>query len=183
MRPHGSGHSHRQTQQWSLSGEIPCDPKSLSISDPRSPVCQVQAPLQGTLGRKTRSRERNITLKHKQIRGNVPGLGGWPIPRTFCLCVCFSLLTHLSRPSNSPERYLKWYQEIFAYMIYSEGPDYPEYVMHIFLPKVSQIREYVRSFSPSWLCPTNNRKLPQVFGLSAIPPVFYYYIHILIFLS
>ena len=36
--------------------------------------------------------------------------------------------------------------EIIAYMIYSEGPEYPEYVMH-FLPKVfreSQISEYVR---------------------------------------
>ena len=36
--------------------------------------------------------------------------------------------------------------DIVAYMIYSEGPEYPEYVMH-FLPKVfrdSQISEYVR---------------------------------------
>ena len=37
--------------------------------------------------------------------------------------------------------------EIIAYMIYSEGPEYPEYVMHFFLPKVfrdPQISEYVR---------------------------------------
>ena len=36
--------------------------------------------------------------------------------------------------------------EIIAYMIYLEGPEYPEYVMH-FLPKVfqdPQISEYVR---------------------------------------
>ena len=36
--------------------------------------------------------------------------------------------------------------EMIAYMIYSEGPEYPEYVMHFF-PKVfrdPQISEYVR---------------------------------------
>ena len=37
--------------------------------------------------------------------------------------------------------------ESIAYMIYLEGPEYPEYVMHIFLSKVfwdPQIWEYVR---------------------------------------
>ena len=37
--------------------------------------------------------------------------------------------------------------EIIAYMIYSEGPEYPEYVMHFYLNKVfrdPQISEYVR---------------------------------------
>ena len=37
--------------------------------------------------------------------------------------------------------------EIITHMIYSEGSEYPEYVMHFFLPKVfrdPQISEYVR---------------------------------------
>ena len=58
--------------------------------------------------------------------------------------------------------------EIVAYMIYLEGPENPKYVMQ-FLPKVfwdPQIWEYVRQFTPSWFCPTNNRKLPEIFGLS-----------------
>ena len=62
--------------------------------------------------------------------------------------------------------------EIVAYMIYSEGPEYPEYVMH-FLHKVlrdPQISEYVRQILSQSvrLSALPNRKLPKVFGAPRI---------------
>ena len=42
-------------------------------------------------------------------------------------------------------------------MIYLEGPEDPEYVMHMFYLKYS-----------GWFCPTNNRKVPEIVGLSTI---------------
>ena len=60
--------------------------------------------------------------------------------------------------------------EFIAYMIYSEGPEYPEYVM-LFLPKVfwdpQKYRNMLGKFSPS-LCFSANRKLPKVFGVPRI---------------
>ena len=56
--------------------------------------------------------------------------------------------------------------EIIAYMIYSEGPEDFEYVMH-FLPKVSRNFILLGTFSPS-LCFSANRKLPKVFGAPRI---------------
>ena len=58
--------------------------------------------------------------------------------------------------------------EIIAYMIYLEGPGYPEYVTHT-SPKVfwdPQTWEYVRQFSPRWSCPTNTRKSPKILGVA-----------------
>ena len=49
-------------------------------------------------------------------------------------------------PKLTPTKEYPMRAEIIANMIYSEGPEYPEYVMH-FLPKVfrdPQISEYVR---------------------------------------
>ena len=45
--------------------------------------------------------------------------------------------------------------EIVAYMFYLEGPEFPEYVMHILH------RKYSEKGSPSWSCPTNNRKITE----------------------
>ena len=62
--------------------------------------------------------------------------------------------------------------EIIAYMIYLEGPEDHEYVMHIFYLKYSGTPKYRNMLGnslpdwASWSCPRNNRKLPKIFGLS-----------------
>ena len=64
--------------------------------------------------------------------------------------------------------------EIISYMIYWEGPEYHEYVMHIFYLKYSGTPKYGNMLGnslpdwASWSCPRNNRKLPKIFGLSTI---------------
>ena len=64
--------------------------------------------------------------------------------------------------------------ETIAYMIYLEGPEYHEYVMHIFYLKYSGTPKYGNMLGNSlpdranWFCPRNNRKLPKIFGLSTI---------------
>ena len=77
--------------------------------------------------------------------------------------------------------------ESFADMIYLEGPEYPEYgIMHIFYLKFSgtpKCGNMLGKFSPSWSCPTNNRKLPKIFGLSTMKEyVLCIYIYIFFFL-
>ena len=50
---------------------------------------------------------------------------------------------------------------------YLEGPEYPEYVMHICYLKYSgtpKYRNVLGDSSPSWSCPTNNRKLTEIFS-------------------
>ena len=59
------------------------------------------------------------------------------------------LLAHLHALNmlRSEDVHITMRAESVAYMIYLEEPEYPEYVMHIFLPKVfldPQIWEYVR---------------------------------------
>ena len=64
--------------------------------------------------------------------------------------------------------------ESVAYMIYWEGPEYHEYVMHIFYLEYSGTPKYRNMLGnslpdwASWSCPRNNRKLPKIFGLSTI---------------
>ena len=53
--------------------------------------------------------------------------------------------------------------EIIAYMIHSEGPEYPEYAMHFYLKYsgTPKYRNRLGKFSPS-LCFSAKRKLPKV---------------------
>ena len=64
--------------------------------------------------------------------------------------------------------------EMIAYMIYLEGPEYHEYVMHICYLKYSgtpkdgnMLGNSLQDWA-SWSYPRNNRKLPKIFGLSTI---------------
>ena len=77
-----------------------------------------------------------------------------------------------------PNRLCLMRAEIIAYMIYSKGPEYPEYVMHFFYLKYSGTPKY-RNMLGKFLSKSallSKRKLPKVFGA---PRIQEYVMHIL----
>ena len=60
--------------------------------------------------------------------------------------------------------------ECLSYIVCSEGPEYLEYVMHIFYLKYSSSPKMRKrkAIPPSWSCSANNRKLRKIIGAYTI---------------
>ena len=59
--------------------------------------------------------------------------------------------------------------EILTYMVYLEGPEYPEYVMNVFYRKHAGTPKYRNMLGnplSQSVLPNKQQKLPKIFGLS-----------------
>ena len=108
-----------------------------------APTPSVRQPLFETSDEKLLISKQKFVRKTRTMLPNVPD----HLAAFFsCQNISLAASKHLTVISSTNSR-LTMRAEIIAYMIYLEGPEYPEYVMHIFLPKVlwdPQIWEFVR---------------------------------------